>query len=377
MAKIIKKTEANIIKEIFYIDSAKFLVDSNLFEKIDIPNNIIELDGDTGEQLREFKRNSLQIPYKGFTIYISNYTKVLKDKQYKKLLLLFSAKVCERYLKGIRYNDFKAILEHLREFKYVSYKDDQLNNIISNIYTKDTDIAYNIIVPANLKDEIHEQWKLIKRSSVNKEKIKIGNSVNNQMIQFGKRGEPYFFKIYNKSLEVRSNYSEFQDLPITPDERKLLLSRTERMYRIEITIRNKADFKRLNTSSKLVDLWQVLEDSNKPITKIIRRYYDEMTGSYVPKKRVMSKLTPTDKIILAQLIVMKSNKKQPQEMLNLSLSLFDSHTNKDRMTKSRAKAKIESLIDYLYTTSDELIEKQEKNMQSYKYIEKMFFLNAV
>ena len=62
--KIIQKDiKKQIITQQFYIDSAKFLIDADLFENIDIPNNIIEIDGDTGEKLREFKRNSIPIKY--------------------------------------------------------------------------------------------------------------------------------------------------------------------------------------------------------------------------------------------------------------------------------------------------------------------------
>ena len=376
MAKIIQNTDKKqITKGIFYIDSAKFLCDSVLFDRIDIPSNIIEIDGDTGEQLREFKRNSLHVEYNNFTVYISNYTKILKGIEYKKVLLGFSAKITDNYLLGITQNSFKHVLEHLREKQYISYQDSRVSQIIAQFYTKDTDIAYNMIVPTKLVPEIVEQWKLIRKNAINKDKIKVGNAKNNKMIQFGHRGDKYFFKIYNKSLEIRKDIDEFDNLQLTNDERNMFLNNEYTMFRIEITIRNKKDFESLNTSSKLVDLWQLLEHNNKDIAKLVRRYYDEMTGSYKPKTKVMSKISPTDSIILAFLTQMYREKKEPIEMINRGLSLFDSDTRQQRKTKSRAKKRITELIDHLYTNSEEIKEQQQRNTEGYKYIEKMFFLD--
>ena len=372
MTKVQKKIEQKqIIQGVFYIDSAKFLIDAEYFDKITIPNNIIEVDGDTGEQLREFKRNSIQVDFRGFKVYISNYTKVLPQRTYNKFMLLFSAKVSKRYLAGITPETFKAVLEHLRDLKYIEYKDSNYTNIIANMFTMDTDIAYNMIVPNDSNKEIIEQWREIRRNSTNKDKIKVGNAKNNQMIQFGKRGDKYFFKIYNKTLEIRSKLDEFELLALTPDERTLFKNNEYTMFRIEITIRNKTDFKSLNTSSKLVDLWQLLEHNNKDISKIVRRYYDEMTGDYKPKARTMSKLTSTDKMLLSFITEMVRNNKSFLEIINLSSSLFD-----DKQSRYRAKKKIKDLIDYYYTNDDSIKEQQARNMQSYKYIEQMFFLNS-
>ena len=66
-----------------------------------------------------------------------------------------------------------------------------------------------------------------------------------------------------------------------------------------------------------------------------------------------------------------------QKMIDECLSLFDSKTNAERKAKSRFKAKIEYLIDYLYMNEKDLIEQQQRNTEAYKYIEQMFFLNAV
>lgn len=375
MAKIDKKTiESQVKTKVFYIDSAKFLIDSNFFSSIKIPNNIIELDGDTGEQLREFKRKSLQVQYKNQHIYIANYTKILKEKRYDKFVIMFSAKVSEHYLSGIRKSDFIEVLEHLKTLGYVGYEDDKLTSIVNEFYTKDTDIAYNIIVPTIEVPKIIEQWKFIRNNSENKEKIRVGNRQRNQMIQFGKRGDQYFFKIYNKSLEIKKDAEEFNLLPITPDERKFFLSRDFTMLRIEITIRNKKDFEALNTSSKLVDLWATLNNNNKSFAKLVRKYYDAMTGNYQPKIRKFGKLSPTDKGLLVLLLRLKKEDYSYNKMIDETLSLFESNTNAERKAKSRFKAKIETLIDYLYLNEDSIKEQHKRNTEAYKYIEEMFFL---
>ncbi len=367
-------TKKQIKTGLFYIDSAKFLCDSSLLDSIDIPNNIIEINANTGETLREFKRQSLQIQYNNFTLYIAKYTKNLKGIIYDKFVLMFSAKVSKHYLSGINVNDFKDVLRYLRTLKYINYQDNKENAIIREFFTKDTDIAYNMVVPTKLVPEIVEQWKLIKKFSSNSKDIKVGNKVNNQMIQFGKRGDKYFFKIYNKTLEIRKDLQEFDNLPLSDDERAMFLDYKDTMFRIEITIRNKKDFESLNTSSRLVDLWSLLAKNNKDIAKVVRRYYDEMTGSYVPKTRVYSKLTPNDSMILAHIVNLKESGKTPIEIMDISLSLFDGGSNREWKAKSRAKNKIHKLIDYMYQNDKELIEKQKYNTASYKYIEQMFFM---
>lgn len=374
MAKIQNYLEGKqIIVEQFYIDSAKFLIDSDLFSSINIPNKIIEIDAETGEQLREFKRKSLQVDYKGFIVYVSNYTKILRGKHYDKFMLLFSAKVSNRYLAGIRKDDFVEVMECLKNRGLISY--DNIDNLLDNIYTKDTDIAYNILVPKSHSEDIIEQWKLIRANSDKKDSIKIGKAKDNQMIQFGKRGDKYFFKIYNKTLEITKELDEFMLLPLTDDERALFINSEYYMYRIEITIRNKADFKSLNTSSKLLDLWQLLDNNNDAIKDIVKKYFDVMTGTYTPKIRDIGKLSPTDKVILAFLVKYKSEGKTPIELMNLALSLFESNSNLERKTKSRAKKKVQTLIDYMYLNEEDLKEQQSKNAEAYSYIEKMFFLN--
>lgn len=380
MTKISIEEVKNQIKTgVFYIDSARFLVDSSLFKSVTLPQNFITLDADTGETLSEFKKKSLPLKYKNFTIYIGQYKKVLKQGTYPKLMLGFSAKVGTHYLSGISKQDFNEIFIFLRSQGRLDFNDADLPKIIANVYTKDTDIAYNIIVPNKAIPQIREQWKILKSNSPDKENIRIGEDKyidTNQMIQFGKRGGEFFFKIYNKTLEVRSDAEELNNLPLTLVEREFFLEHFNSfsMFRIEITIRNTEDFKKLKTSSKLVDLWDLFDKNPNEIAKLVRRYYDEVTGTYKPRKKEMQEISSTKRVILSSIVTLSKQGMSFTKIETHLLSLFgdDVHRNE----KYRAKKLIRDLYDHYFANEEELKEQHRQNTEHWKYIEEMFFMNV-
>ena len=350
MTKIsIEDVKKQIKTGVFYIDSAKFLCDADVFKSINIPKNRITVDVDTGETLSEFKKNSLVVNYKNFEIFIGQYTKVLPNKIYNKLALGFSSKISEHYLTGMKKTDFEEVLCYLRSIARVDFQDADLPKIINAFFTKDTDIAYNIIVPNTSIKEVINQWKELKKTSPTPGVIKIGNKVDNQMIQFGKRGDAFFFKIYNKTLEARSDAEELNKLPLTDFERYffLELSNNFSMFRVEITIKNKKDFERLNTSSKIVDLWSILDNNPKDVANLVRRYFDEMTGTYKPRKREMQKISATKRLILSSIVTLSKQGMSFTEIEKQLLSLFGDDVH--RKDKHRAKKLTRDLYNHYFS----------------------------
>ena len=226
----------------FYIDSGKFMFDAVLLDEVNIPYNIGEIDMDTGEQLREFKRKSIHVPYNDyFEIKIARFPKVLNNITYDKFIMHFSAKISENYMNGIQINDVKNVLRLLRKKGYIKYQDINEEYIISQIFVKDIDIAYNIQIATDSMDSVIEAWKDIK-SFAGRESIRVGNAKDNKMIQFNSRGHKYFFKGYNKTLETLKDKDKFNSINMSDEDRLMFLNKDIQVIRTEIKIRNTKAF---------------------------------------------------------------------------------------------------------------------------------------
>ena len=89
MSKIDNFSQKAIPYGNYFPDSAKFYADASLFTSINIPENFTLLDTDTSEVISEFKRHSLEVPYKNHKIYIARVQKELKQGVISKILIYF------------------------------------------------------------------------------------------------------------------------------------------------------------------------------------------------------------------------------------------------------------------------------------------------
>jgi len=343
----------------YYIDSSKFLLDSDLLKKINIPEDYYLVDADTGDVLRHFKKKSLEvfIPERKCSVYIAHYTKVLRGKHYNKFMLLASAKCAKEYFKGITKDTLVYILKYLRNQKhYILFDDAQINTIVDNVYLKDTDITQNYIYSSDDTKEFINNFKNIRASAVLKDKIKIFNTSKNQGIQFGTRGDRYFFKVYNKSLEIDS---ELDFMPnVSLKDREVLWGNT--VWRFELTLRNSKDYERFGISNKFVDLLELVkaQEGQDKITEIKREYFNYYIGNYMPKQiQKREELSPTHKGMLHCLIKVRDVYNfNVYQLETWFLSAYDDKGQRYRMKKLFYK-----LMDILYLEDESPLVKELKN----------------
>lgn len=362
----IENAKKQINQNLLYIDSAKFIVDSSVFNAINLPTDFILIDKNTGEVLDNFKRKGLRITYNGFHYYVANYTKTLRGITYNKFVLLLSAKVSKNYLKGIQISDLTAILEHLRELGYIDFKNGKLDEIINEFRLQDTDITYNKVITREEFSEVMKQFKALKRNASNK-KVNVFNKPNNKGIQFGNRGDKYFFKIYNKSLEIQN---EINELKIAKRQRDVF--KNYEVVRFEMTIRSKKDYDSFGIENRFVSMLKMLKKEPVKIYDLIRIYYDKMIGVYKPKKeRSKDDLVPTEIVYLSLLSELKEKGYDVYEMSVVFLSGFTG----DKKNTFRMKEKFYKIMDVLFNNENEISEKNLLAMKGYDFIREAFFLN--
>ena len=364
-------TQNQIIGNKFYIDSSKFLFDSDLLKYVNIPENYLLIDADNGDVLEEIKKKGLKIQYRDSHFYIANYTKVLRGQKYNKFVIMASAKCSDSYFNGITNKTITDILNYLKSIGRIDF--DDIDKVINNIYLKDTDVTQNYVFPNDMDDEITDNFKRIKKTSILPDKIRLFNSAKNQGIQFGNRGLKEFFKIYNKSLEIQRDKAELINI-VTPEQWRVLFENI--VYRYELTLRNAKDFEKFGISNKFVDLLNILEYDQEKIRSVKKEYYDNYMNGYIPKqKRNYGELSPTEMMIFNGLIEMHTTHKD-WDILNLEswfLRIFEGNSQVERNRRNKAKKVFYKLADVLYSDTSELKKKMEKRQEIDRQVMSMFF----
>ncbi len=340
MTKVQQKKEVrNIPYDKYYIDSAKFFIDASFFTSIDIPENFTILDSDTGEEIDNFKKYSLSIPYKNHKITIANITKNLKQGCIKKILIYFPAKVrCNEYFYGIDKQTVIDVLDHIRSVGYLKF--DDTNYIYKQIYIKDLDIKLDMKL--SIEDKIN-----LKIFNTNLKQMFNGSEENFHSFDSKKQGfgistykretasiSKPFLKFYDKSFELKSiKNKDFFDLF---NEALKDQVRNNFIYRYEFTLKDKTYFDKFGISNKLEDIHEVIQDKWKEIGKAM---LDINFQVKVRKPKDTSKLTPTEKILALNILTLKEFGMNLTEQKNIYIS---PQTDK----KSRHRASL--LFDRIY-----------------------------
>jgi hypothetical protein len=331
----------------YLLDSAKFYIDRDKFESVNIPQNFLLTDSETGEFIDEFKKNSLSVTYKNHKVYISNVVKTLgrNDQKFmiEKVLIYFPAKVSDNYFNGISKEDVINVLEFLKSKGYLIYSD--VDFIFNQIYVKDLDIKLDMKFKVSQKIEILEYFGMLKdRFNGNTDDF---HSFNNQKNGFGiqcfnrataKLTKP-FFKFYDKSKEVKKDIEFFNSF----DELVRDQLTSNFVLRFEFTMKDKSYFTKYGVSNRLEDIFLVDQEKWQHIGRQFLAYaFDK------PLRMIdTSKLKLKDRIQINQINLMIEKGITKNQLFAIYIkSCFD------RKEKSRVKKEFEKIWSLAVTPSD-------------------------
>jgi len=365
MTKIIKKT---IPYQKYFVDSAKFLIDDVYFTEINIPENYILLDEDTGEEIDKFKRSSLKIPYKSHHVYIAKIHKHLPNRHpIRKIAILFPAKVFGNdYFYGISKQGFIDVIEYLQEngrLKFNCSKD-----IYERTYVKDLDIKIDFQFEKDKKAEIKKYNQQVKsRFNGSKENFhgvfdskKNGFGFYTYDRKIGTLTKP-FIKFYDKSRELLEKNYEFVKT-LSPELQQEIEEKF--IYRYEFTLRDKRFFDKFGISNRLEEVHEVLNDKWQEIGRTL------LNANFTPKMRVpknIDKLNLKDRLMCLEFFMNIQNGISVDEIQRRYLSV--AKTKKERYD-------IKKLFDKIYfNTSIKDNVSVFKNYEKLKAWDKFFGFN--
>jgi hypothetical protein len=258
----------------YFPDSAKFYIDPFILDRINIPEEFILIDSDTGNILDEFKKNSISIPYKNHKIYLAKEIKIIPGrKPYEKVMFYFPAKISpETYFYGITKEMIFEVLNYLKSLYYIDFED--INKVFQNIEVKDCDIKNDRQFQWSDKEKLINYNKSLKdRFNGDDSQFKIFNSKKDGLgIQTYSRNyttlSKPFLKFYNKSDEAISSKNKETLFNLLPLEVQKILT-DYLVYRYEFTIKTSDFFKHFNISNKISDILLITQDE----WIIIGKYY--------------------------------------------------------------------------------------------------------
>lgn len=267
----------------YLIDSGKFYIDTYFLTKITIPNEFILIDSDTGNILDEFKKNSINIPYKNHKIYLAKEIKVIPGrKPYEKVMFYFPAKISpERYFYGITKEMIFEVLNYIKSLGYIDFQD--INIVFQNIEVKDLDMKIDHKFEWSEKEKLHNYNKTLQdrfngypNECVIFNSKKRGLGIQTYDRNYTTLAKP-FSKFYNKSDEAISSKNKETLFDLLPLEVQKILT-DYLIYRYEITIKTIEFFKHFNISNKISDILLVSQDKWREIGKyyLIKNFQQEI-----------------------------------------------------------------------------------------------------
>lgn len=366
MANIQQKNENLIPYGKYFIDSGKFLIDSKFFTQVKIPTNFTLIDSDTGEALNDFKRSSLEIPYKGHKIYVASVKKHLKQGYIDKVLIYFPAKIAGNdYFYGIQKYHVIDILEYLKNKGYLMF--DSSNEIYKQIYVRDLDIKMDLKFSRDKKDELSEYNKeLRRRFNGSDENFHIFNSEKQGFgISTYERtratvAKP-FLKFYDKTKELITKQQDFYISLPDPLRTEIQFNL---IYRFEITLKDKDFFNKFAISNRLEDIHENLQEKWKEIGMYFLNTNFQMI---IRKPKDTSELKPIERTLSLQMLRSIDNGISVNEIIKEYVDI-----QKNRLQRARMKLLFERI--YYFTTNGKAMEVQDNYNMITKY-DKIFGIN--
>jgi hypothetical protein len=343
----------------YYIDSFRTSCPTGFFRNIYIPEQMLIADG---EVLDTFKNRALKVDYKNTTIYVGVKVWNLKNSHGSNLIILYSAKAAKTYNTGIKLQTHLDVLAHLKNLNIVDYNPERLDEIVRNTYVKDLDIktdkTYFVLTGieaehSKIVEEITSELLYLKRqydlkhdSTPLNRGAKLYNHKKGFMLQLNRRpGSTHsnpFYKIYNKSLEMRTKEQDFlKKLPLLMQE----YYTQNLVIRSEFTIREKSDFQHYEIINFLPEILKVTDEKWHEIHTEIRANLFE-TQEFESIKRL--NLSPLDAYIVNLMKHVyrtdkRKNKNNDVYVFNYQLFIDLMPEVSSATAKTRLKQKIEKL----------------------------------
>lgn len=349
-----KLSKNSILTKSYCIDSFKLSIDVDNFTSVNIPENFILIDQDSGEVIQEFKKKSLQITYKNTSVYLGIHKRYLNKKEYTKIILLFSSKVAGvDYFSGIKKQHVIDVLEHIQALGYIKYTD--VYSVFKNLYTADTDIKIDFVFDDKFKYQektIEYNKILVDRFQFDKGEIHNYKSQENIGLQTFNRDRSTlsrpFVKWYDKYKEFTKKHSGFYD-SLPPEVQSIL--REKFVYRFEFTMKDKKMLAKFDISNRLEDVLEVTNDKWREVSNMLLKTLFEYK---VKKQRTNTKLNYYETILSLQMF--EALNKQKVSVNTLRTMYTDVQRN--RQAKHRASI----LFDKIYqsTTLDSSKKVSEK-----------------
>jgi len=325
-----KNTKSKLHYNEYRVDSFRLVIDKCYFEEVNIPNDFLVIDRNTGEEVYPLKRNSIPINYKYTTIYLGAYKKVLPKQTYEKVILLFSAKASDDYFGGITKQTIYDVLQCLQDIGRLKFKDISL--VYRELRVRDLDIKIDLKFPYDYSEKIVENHKNLKvYFSGNSDNIK---TYNNRKTGIGlqanfRDNSSYtkpFIKFYVKSDELPQKHHDFfltlpLDIQIEFDHNVV--------YRYEYTIKNKTYFDKLGISDKIADILELPQSKLQEIGK----YMFDVNFGLTPKRIVKRKEMQQKDYIMATMFLALHKKGftvyEIRDMFMLEADKVNCHSNRN------------------------------------------------
>jgi len=346
MTKISNNSQkSNIPYNKWCVDSFKLTVDADVFKpnSVNIPDNQILVDGDTGEEICHFKKKSIPIEYKGQKIYIGRYTKILRGIPYNKVVILFSSNVNgTEYFNGITKDTVYKVLKHLQKIGRIDFND--INEVYKEIIATDIDIKRDTLFTMSDREKIVESTRLLKRYfNGNTDNIRVYNSVSEGLgLQCNWRDNSSytrpFIKFYDKTTEIQKRHPELLQCQEETIRKEI---RSNIVYRYEYTIRNNDYCKKFGISNRLQDILDLGQDKLAEIGK----YMYGVNFGLIPKRsKQTNKLTFTDRMLATYMF--KDIQEHGKSVYEVR-EMYIHNSDKVNSHQDRAKKKFEQIYSYI------------------------------
>ena len=276
-SEILKKLNLNNI----VIDSLRIAIEIEKVKIVseNVRSRVISYYEKTGE-IAETRENEKGVPvhFFGENSGAKIYFKIGKEdkfisgrergKQKYAKFLIYSKLLGERYFEGITAENIKEIYDILTSEKYTSEKVFDFDyETFLNARATDIDFKCDSIVNTNF-NEILKTFRQLK-----KREFKEFNKINDQAIQFSRRGagnkartQPHV-KLYNKNLELMYESRAFYDNFLQHEFNEFLMRNT--VFRLETQVKNKPHFQRIFTNEKNNTLFEILSLTDSEKDKIM------------------------------------------------------------------------------------------------------------
>lgn len=283
----------------YHIDSAKFYIDNHILDMVNIPEEFTLIDSNTGKVLDEFKKNSINIPYKNHKIYLAKEIKIIPGrKPYEKVMFYFPAKISpENYFYGITKEMIFEVLNYIKSLGYIDFEN--INMIFDSIEVKDLDIKIDYCFEWSYYETLVKYNKILQeRFNGEASQFKIFNSKKDGLgiMAYNRNyttiSKP-FLKFYNKSVEILSGKNKESLFDLMPLEIQKIC-RENLIYRYEFTIKTLDFFRHFKISNKIIDVLRIEQSVWREIGKY---YLDTNFQQKIKAPLDRSKLTPQEKII--------------------------------------------------------------------------------